>query len=149
MRWRTLKIPHDTSTPYRSQTNSKAERMNRKILDGTRTVLEQAGLSSKWWPLASQHFSMSLNIDLKEGDSSYNKRYELGHFKGLKCPFGSLIDFKVPKNASDRLTKFDKPTLPGLFLGYHLSNGGKWKGDYLVAPLVDFSEENQSGKIYI
>ena len=57
-----LKIPHDTSTPYRSQTNSKAERVNRKVLEGTRTVLEQAGLHSKWWPFACQHFRFLLNI---------------------------------------------------------------------------------------
>eukprot|EP00972_Heterocapsa_arctica_P021852 3214498-Heterocapsa_arctica.AAC.1 len=47
-----LKIKHDTSTPYRSTTNSVAEGMNRKVLEGTRTVLEQAGLSPRWWPHA-------------------------------------------------------------------------------------------------
>ena len=25
--------------------------------------------------------------------------------------------------------------VPGLFLGYHLSAGGKWRGDYLAVPL--------------
>eukprot|EP00972_Heterocapsa_arctica_P019067 2814427-Heterocapsa_arctica.AAC.1 len=47
-----LNIRHDSSTPYRSTTNSVAERTNRKMIEGTRTVLEQAGFSSRWWPHA-------------------------------------------------------------------------------------------------
>eukprot|EP00972_Heterocapsa_arctica_P049427 7274422-Heterocapsa_arctica.AAC.1 len=47
-----LNIRHDTSTPYRSTTNSVAERTNRKVIERTRTVLEQAGLSPRWWPHA-------------------------------------------------------------------------------------------------
>eukprot|EP00972_Heterocapsa_arctica_P011828 1733371-Heterocapsa_arctica.AAC.1 len=50
------KIRHDTSTPYRSTTNAVAERMVRKVLEGTRTILEMAGLSSVWWPHAVNHF---------------------------------------------------------------------------------------------
>eukprot|EP00972_Heterocapsa_arctica_P073342 10831532-Heterocapsa_arctica.AAC.1 len=43
---------HDTSTPSRSTTNAEAERTVRTVLEGTRTVLEQAGLSPQWWPHA-------------------------------------------------------------------------------------------------
>eukprot|EP00972_Heterocapsa_arctica_P016898 2494882-Heterocapsa_arctica.AAC.1 len=47
-----LKARHDTSTPYRSTTNAVAERMVRQLLEGARTILEMAGLSSVWWPHA-------------------------------------------------------------------------------------------------
>ena len=146
---RNLKISHDTSTPYRSQTNSKAERMIRKVLEGTRTVIEQSGLSSKWWPMACQHFCFSLNISVVDGDSSYNKKFGHGHFKGLRIPFGSLIDFKIPKTPSIKIDKFGKPTAPGLFLGYYLAHGGQWKGDYLVTPITEFTEDNKSGRVIV
>eukprot|EP00972_Heterocapsa_arctica_P025895 3811297-Heterocapsa_arctica.AAC.1 len=56
----------------------------------------------------------------------------------LKIPFGSLIDFTPPKVLLKDLAKFGKTTMPGVMLGYHVSVGGKWHGDYLVAPLQDF-----------
>eukprot|EP00972_Heterocapsa_arctica_P062175 9164287-Heterocapsa_arctica.AAC.1 len=48
-----LKIRHDTSAPYRSITNAVAERTVRKVLEGTRTILEQAGISPQRWPHAT------------------------------------------------------------------------------------------------
>ena len=62
-----LKLRHETSTPYRSTTNSKAERAIRKVLEGTRTVLEQSGFSTRWWPKAAEHFCVGLNTTVEEG----------------------------------------------------------------------------------
>ena len=41
--------------------------------------------------------------------------------------------------------KFEKCSLPGIFLGYHLVSGGRFYGDYLVAPFVDFKEPPTGG----
>eukprot|EP00972_Heterocapsa_arctica_P016572 2445674-Heterocapsa_arctica.AAC.1 len=70
-----MKIRHDTSTPYRPTTNSVAERANRKVIEGTRTVLEQAGLSPRWWPHAVKRLCFPLNISMIDGDSAYNLRH--------------------------------------------------------------------------
>ena len=72
--------------------------------------------------------------------SAWNKRHKQGHFKGEIIPFGALIDFRPPKPILNKFPKFEKRSLPGIFLGYHLMSGERWYGDYLVAPLSDFKE---------
>ena len=41
--------------------------------------------------------------------------------------------------------KFEKRSLPGIFLGYHLMSGERFYGDYLVAPLQDFRSPPTGG----
>ena len=52
---RDLSWVHGTATPGRPATNGVAERAVRSVLEGTRTVLEQAGLPHKFWPYACRH----------------------------------------------------------------------------------------------
>jgi len=143
----TLGIRHETSTPYRSPTNSKAERTIRKVLEGTRTVLEQSGFSSKWWPKASEHFCVSLNVEVEHGDSNFNRRYGRGNFDGPRIPFGALVGFRPPKPVLLKMPKFRSTSVPGFFMGYHIPTNGKWAGDCYVSPLSDFTESNVSGKV--
>ena len=44
-----LVITHDTSTPYRPQTNGVIERSVRRVKEGTTCVLVQSGLDPAWW----------------------------------------------------------------------------------------------------
>ena len=44
-----LSMNHCTSTPHRSQTNGIAERVVRRVKEGTSAVLLQSGLDEKWW----------------------------------------------------------------------------------------------------
>ena len=39
---------HRTSTPYRSETNGMAERVVRRVKEGTLAVLLQSGMDEKW-----------------------------------------------------------------------------------------------------
>eukprot|EP00972_Heterocapsa_arctica_P028172 4144613-Heterocapsa_arctica.AAC.1 len=93
-----------------------------------------AGFSLLWWPHTVKHFCFSANISLKDGDSAYNVRHGEGHFKILKLPFGSLIEFRPPKTLlkdppkSGKTTTSGKSTMPGIMLGYHTNIGGKWLG---------------------
>ncbi len=57
MGWR-----HALATPHRRQTNGVIGRAVRKVLDGTRSVLCQAGLASRWWAKAMPHFCFAHNI---------------------------------------------------------------------------------------
>eukprot|EP00972_Heterocapsa_arctica_P076927 11347020-Heterocapsa_arctica.AAC.1 len=82
-----------------------------------------AGLSSMWWPHAVKYFCFSLNILLEDGDRAYNLRHGKGHFKALKIPFRSLIDFRPPKVLLTAFPKFRKTTMPGIMLGYHTNVG--------------------------
>ena len=80
-----------------------------------------------------------------EGGSAWNKRHKQGHFKGEVIPFGALIDFRSPKPILSMFHKFEKRSLPGIFLGYHLVSGERFYGVYLVAPLIDFKEPPTGG----
>ena len=61
---------------------------------------------------------------------------------------GSLVECH-PKTAKDqsRIHQFGKKVLPGLFLGYALYAGGIWKGDVLIADLVEL-ETMDASEIY-
>ena len=39
---------HETSTPHKSETNARIERKHRLVHEGSRTVLEQSGLTKRW-----------------------------------------------------------------------------------------------------
>ena len=133
---RDLSWVHGTATPGRPATNGVAERAVRSVLEGTRTVLEQAGLPHKFWPYACRHWCFSHNVQTREGNSPWHKRHNKGKFKGRRVPFGSLVDF-LPSPIRGGPPKVASRTQPGLFLGYFLLPGGRWKGDVLVASLED------------
>eukprot|EP00972_Heterocapsa_arctica_P022732 3346178-Heterocapsa_arctica.AAC.1 len=102
------------------------------VLEGIKAILEMAGLSSLYCGGRTR---------------AYNLRHGEGHFKGLKIPFGSLIEFRPPKILLEESPKSGKTTMPGIMLGYHTNIGGTWLGEYYVSPLVDFQPENESGTL--
>ena len=133
---------HDTSAPYRHEENSVAERDVRLTKEGVRTILEKCGLPPIWWPYAGEHFTFALNIDDvdKEELCPWAVRHRGVPFWGLRIPFGSLCHFRPVQPKRDLLPEFAPRGIPGIFLGYHLLPGGRWKGDYLVADLNDFKK---------
>ena len=74
---------------------------------------------------------------LSDGKTPYERRFG-EPFKGPIVPFGAMIEYR-PISAKDlsRLYKFGKKVLPGIFLGYVLHARGIWKGDMLVADVVE------------
>ena len=59
---------------------------------------------------------------------------------GLRIPVGALCDFKpFPAVLRTKVGKFEPKAIPGVFLGYHLHPGGRWRGEYMVAPLREFN----------
>ena len=59
-------------------------------------------------------------------------------------PFGALVDFKPTPAKAQMLQKFAPTSVPGIFLGYHLQPGGKWKGDYFVIPLTELQSSEDT-----
>ena len=118
-----LNIVHDTATPYRPQTNGRAERLVRKIMEGTRTLLLAAGLPPGFWPYAMRAFCFGSNIAMRNGDSAWNRRHKKGHFQGKIIPFGALVDFRQNKRRDDRMPKAAPDATEGIFLGYKLNPG--------------------------
>ena len=55
-------------------------------------------------------------------------------FKGAKIPFGAHVKFmpNLPAKKDPNKLPFQTRTEDGIFMGYHLSSEGEWKGDYYV-----------------
>ena len=59
-------------------------------------------------------------------------------FGGWRLPFGSLVHYRPPKPVLKSLPKFSPTSIPGIFVGWHLEPGCRWRGDYLVISLGQF-----------
>ena len=73
-----LQWPHDTSTPYRSETHGVAERAVRRVKEGTASALAQSGLSEEWWGAAMCCYCYLRNIVDKiaaDGKTPYERRF--------------------------------------------------------------------------
>ncbi len=137
-----------TSTPGVHETNAHIERRNETILGGTRTVLENAGLPSCFWPLASSYFCHMLNIKMIDGDSSWNRRHKSGHLAGARIPFGCAVDF-IPNNTKKKWktrNKWTSNSIPGIFMGYKLLSGHVWNGEFYAAAIEDIKDFDLSVK---
>jgi len=82
-----------------------------------------------------------VNTELKDGDSAWHRRHpQRDHFpKKFRIPFGSLTDFR-PDMTQKRWkahNKFAPNNVPSIFLGWYLHSGHAWRGEYLVASLVE------------
>ena len=83
------------------------------------------------------HYCHSANIEIIDGDSAWNARHGLGQWTGPIIPFGAKVVYRpTPHHAKDQ-QKFEPNGRFGIFLGYHLLNGCKWKrnGGLLVCDL--------------
>ena len=140
---------HCTSTPHRSETNGIAERVVRRVKEGTSAVLLQSGLNESWWADFMECYCYLRNIQdlLSDGKTPYERRFGQP-FKGPIILFGSLVEYN-PTTAKDqsRIHQFGKTVLPGLFLGYALYAGGIWKGDVQVSDLEEL-ETMDASEIY-
>lgn len=115
-------LAHYQSIPHRPQANGIAERSNRLIVEGTRCLLQQAGLGEEWWPLAACHWAACFNATFKDelGETAWYKRHgAAAPFKPY--PFGSLV-YCLPVKGRSRAPRREVglETLPGA-LGRHLS----------------------------
>ena len=61
---------HDTATPGRPDTNGVAEAAVRRVIEGTKATLFQAGFDTEWWPHAMNHWCFASNIEVVDGESA-------------------------------------------------------------------------------
>ena len=127
---------HEQSKAYIHQSNALAERAIRATTEGTRSNLEQAGLSHFYWPHALEHACVCHNASNPRGIeyTPWHKRFGTG-FPGPSIPFGCRIDYWAGTKEQRRLRNLD-------FMGYHFQPGMKWKKDVLVLSLSDLNNND-------
>ena len=120
-------IKHNTSVPYCPQSNGKAERLNRTLLEKARCMMITAGVSNNLWVAAVNTANYLRNITPSaalNGSSPYeilhNKLPKLNHLKIFGCEAYPLILTK-------RNDKFDKVAKDNcIFIGYTDKEGIYW-----------------------
>ena len=144
-----VRVCHDTSIPGQPKTNGVAERQVKEVVHGIRTILVKAGLPNCFWPYAMRHFCFARNIkiDKNTGVSPHYKRFGR-EFKGPRIPFGAQVMYK-PSPIYERKWKADgkdkwSNMRPGIFLGYNVLSGGRWRDALFVADREDLALQDLS-----
>jgi len=114
-------IGKETTTAYSPQSNGVAERFNRTLLEGVRSMLHGSGLSKGFWGEAVLCFNHTANRTpkkaLKDGMTPYEAFYGVKPGVYHLRPFGCRVSIHTP----DQLRrKLDPKSRPGVFLGYSL-----------------------------
>ncbi|GBN45793.1 Retrovirus-related Pol polyprotein from transposon TNT 1-94 [Araneus ventricosus] len=116
-------IFHEKTIPYNSESNGKAERANRILLERARSVLYESELPLKFWAEAINFSTQVSNVTPPKGteiiplETWIGKKPKLNYLK----KFGCVAYFHVPKVTRN---KFDVPGRRGILLGYATDRRG-------------------------
>jgi transposase InsO family protein len=119
-------IKHETTVPFSSPSNGKAERLNRTLNEHVRAMLFQANMPQSFWAEAMATAAYLINrlpsssIDGIPYELWYEKVLDSKELKLLK-PFGCLVNVHNPEQRLKPLNKFDSRSTFGCFIGYHTS----------------------------
>jgi len=111
----------ETTMPYTAQSNGVVEQANRTIMERIQCILDDAGLSKKYWWLAvsvaaylNNHAPMQLVVGNTPFKAWLGKKAFLNHLR----VFGCLAFVHVP---TENQKKLDYRAPPGIFVGYRIS----------------------------
>ncbi|GJP60051.1 hypothetical protein CLOP_g17193 [Closterium sp. NIES-67] len=100
-------IQHQLTVPYNPQQNGVAERFNRTLQEGARTLLGRAGLPDPFWVSALRQVALVKNRVLATvGEKEwipYTKWYGSAPAVNMLRAFGCMVVFHVPKEKRGKL----------------------------------------------
>ncbi|CAI7806973.1 unnamed protein product [Closterium sp. NIES-53] len=100
-------IQHQLTVPYNPQQNGVAERFNRTLQEGARTLLGRAGLPDPFWVTALREVALVKNRVLATvGDKQwvpYTKWYGSAPAVNMLRAYGCMVVFHVPKEKRGKL----------------------------------------------
>jgi len=115
-------ISHQTTVPYSPQQNGVAERMNRTLMDTTRSMLYTAQLPARYWTFGVMSAAYVRNrtwVKYLKKKSPYEELFgKIPNLETLKV-FGCLCWVQVP---AEKRRKLDPRAVKCIFLGYSTSS---------------------------
>ncbi|CAI7914311.1 unnamed protein product [Closterium sp. NIES-54] len=100
-------IQHQLTVPYNPQQNGVAERFNRTLQEGARTLLGRAGLPDPFWVTALRQVALVKNrVLVTVGDKQwvpYSKWYGSAPVVNMLRAYGCMVVFHVPKEKRGKL----------------------------------------------
>ncbi|CAI7785088.1 unnamed protein product [Closterium sp. NIES-53] len=100
-------IQHQLTVPYNPQQNGVAERFNRTLQEGARTLLGRAGLPDPFWVTALRQVALVKNRVLATvGDNEWvpcTKWYGSAPAVNMLRAYGCMVVFHVPKEKRGKL----------------------------------------------
>ncbi|GFU91176.1 retrovirus-related Pol polyprotein from transposon TNT 1-94 [Trichonephila clavipes] len=110
-------IFHEKTIPYNSESNGKAERANRVLLERARSLLYESKLPLKFWAEAINCSTQVSNVTPRKGKEKIPLEIWTGNKPKLNYlkKFGCVDYFHVPKVLRN---EFEVPGRPGIVLGY-------------------------------
>ena len=120
---RKLLLPHGRATPGMHQANGYCERTVRRVVEGTRALLENAGIPQCFWSLAVRHWCFVHNTEVVDGESPWNRRHGKGNYEGLLLAWGQTVGYLPDPDIVKALPKFEPRGQVGVLMGYYLQPG--------------------------
>eukprot|EP00435_Cladocopium_sp_Y103_P040649 s1620_g11.t1 len=141
-----LNCRHVLSRDYISQSNAKAERAFRSVLEGTRVNLLQAGFNHWHGPHAARHWCFMQNVVARGGEPTPWEMRFGSKFDGPLFPFGCLVEYwNGPRKKNKEGLRFDPTSSSALFLGYAIHPEFSWRKEFMVAPTKNLLENEANG----
>ena len=132
-----LGVPWDCAPPGDPASNAFAEAHVGSVCGAIRACSITAGLPACFWPFIGACIVMLRNIwKHQDGVSAWTERFG-EEFDGRAITPGALVWFR-PSTVKVRIGKMYGRLQPGIFLGYELGQGCRWRGVYYVADLESF-----------
>jgi hypothetical protein len=121
-------IQFQCTVGYSPQQNGVAERKNRTLMEATRTVIEDSGLSMKYWAeaISTVNFVNNRLVTEKRKESPFEIIFKRKSDLNELHRFGSDVYVKVP---DEKRRKLDPKALKLKFLGYDENSKGYRVGD--------------------
>jgi hypothetical protein len=110
-------IRHQTTAPYTPEQNGVAERANRTLVEGGRTMLKTQGMEDRFWGEAIataaylRNRSPTKALDITPEEAWTGKKPSISHLRIFGCP----AYMHVPKT---NRSKLDSKTVKCIFVGY-------------------------------
>lgn len=138
-------IQYHLTAPHTPQQNGIAERMNRTIVEKTRSILHYSKLPKSFWSEAMRTSVFLINRSPTKANQDNKTPYEMWNSRKPTLTFLRIFGSTAFVHNKNMTRKLDSKTIKGIFVGYEPSGYKVWlpkERRYVVSCDVEFDEFN-------